>query len=177
MKHEYNQTVLKALFGKIEELEYDAISIPATPLLYMNAGISMKIKEFAGQGIEDEALKQAPGTQGDAILTGAGELPSKKIFHCVMLDNKKNASPDSLRMSVKTVFEKSEKLGFRKLAFPAVGASFPGIDPKTATEIIVSQTKTSLTEKPGVFSEICFMVCDSVPYMYFKKALKKHFKE
>jgi O-acetyl-ADP-ribose deacetylase (regulator of RNase III) len=143
----------------------------------MDSGISLKIKGIAGQGVEDEVLKQAPGTQGDAVLTGAGELPFKKIFHCVMLDDEKNASPEGLRISVKSVFEKAEKLGLRKLAFPAVGASFPGLDPKTATEIIVSQAKISISEKQGIFSEICFIVCDSAPYMYFKKALKKHFKK
>jgi hypothetical protein len=56
-------------------------------------------------------------------------------------------------------------------------ASFPGLDPKTATEIIVSQAKQSILEKQGIFSEICFIVCDSAPYMYFKKALKRHFKK
>ena len=94
-----------------------------------------------------------------------------------MLDDKKNASPDSLRISIKSVFEKAEKLGLRRLAFPAVGASFPGLDPKTATEIIVSQAKQSILEKQGIFSEIYFIVCDSAPYMYFKKALKRHFKK
>jgi O-acetyl-ADP-ribose deacetylase (regulator of RNase III) len=177
MKYEYNGTVIDAVFGKIEELEFDGISIPTTPSLHMDSGISLKIKGIAGQGVEDEVLKQAPGTQGDAVLTGAGELPFKKIFHCVMLDDEKNASPEGLRISVKSVFEKAEKLGLRKLAFPAVGASFPGLDPKTATEIIVSQAKISISEKQGIFSEICFIVCDSAPYMYFKKALKKHFKK
>ena len=177
MKYEYNGTVLEAVFGKIEELEYDAISLPTTPSLYMDSGISLKIKGIVGQTAEAEAVKQAPGSPGDAVVTEAENLPSKKIFHCVMLDDKKNASPDSLRISIKSVFEKAEKLGLIRLAFPAVGASFPGLDPKTATEIIVSQAKQSILEKQGIFSEICFIVCDSAPYMYFKKALKRHFKK
>ena len=151
MKYEYNGTVIEAVFGEIEELEFDGISLPTTSSLYMDCGISLKIKGIAGQDVEDEVLKQAPGTQGDAVLTGAGELPSKKIFHCVMLDDKKNSSPESLRASVKSVFEKAEKLGLRKLTFPSVGASFPGLDPKTATEIIVSQEKISTSEKQGIF--------------------------
>ena len=177
MKYEYNGTVIESVFGKIEELEFHGISIPTTPSLHMDSGISLKIKGIAGQTVEAEAVKQAPGSPGDAVVTEAGHLPSKKIFHCVMLDDKKNASPDSLRISIKSVFEKAEKLGLRKLAFPAVGASFPGLDPKTATEIIVSQTKESILEKQGIFSEICFIVCDSAPYMYFKKALKRHFEK
>jgi O-acetyl-ADP-ribose deacetylase (regulator of RNase III) len=177
MKYEYNGTVIEAVFGKIEELGFDAISLPTTPSLLMDSGISLKIKGIAGQTVETEAVKQAPGLPGDAVVTEAGNFPFKKIFHCVMLDDKKYASPEGLRVSVKSVFEKAGKLGLRKLAFPAVGASFPGLDPKTATEIIVSQAKISISEKQGIFSEICFIVCDSVPYMYFKKALKKHFKK
>ena len=177
MKYKYSGTIFEAIYGKIEELEFDAIALPTAPSLLMDSGISLKIKGIAGQDVEDEALKQAPGEQGDAVLTMAGELPSEKIFHCVMLDDKKNASPDSLRLCVQTVFEKAEQLGLKKLAFPAVGASFPGLDPKTATEIIVSQTKQRILEKQEIFSEICFIVCDSAPYMYFKKALKRHFKK
>ena len=177
MKYEYSGTIFEAIYGKIEELKFDAIALPTTPALLMDSGISLKIKGIAGQDVEDEALKQAPGSPGDAVVTEVENLPSKKIFHCVMLDDKKNASPDSLRISIKSVFEKAEKLGLRKLAFPAVGASFPGLDPKTATEIIVSQAKQSILEKQGIFSEICFIVCDSAPYMYFKKALKRHFKK
>ena len=177
MKYEYNGTVLEAVFGKIEELEFDAIALPTTPALLMDCGISLRVKGIAGQTAEAEVVKQAPGSSDDAVVTEAGHLPSKKIFHCVMLDDKKNASPDSLRISIKNVFEKAEKLGLKRLAFPAVGASFPGLDPKTATEIIVSQTKQSILEKQGIFSEICFIVCDSAPYMYFKKALKRHFKK
>ena len=175
MKYEYSGTIFEAIYGKIEELEFDAIALPTTPSLLMDSGSSLKIKGIAGQDVEDEALKQAPGSPSDAVVTEAGHLPSKKIFHCVMLDDKKKASPESLRISIKSVFEKAEKLGLRRLAFPAVGASFPGLDPKTATEIIVSQTKQSILEKLGIFSEICFIVCDFAPYMYFKKALKRHF--
>ena len=122
MKYEYSGTIFEAIYGKIEELEFDAIALPTTPSLLMDSGISLKIKGIAGQDVEDEALKQAPGLPGDAVVTEAGYLPSKKIFHCVMLDDKKNASPDSLRISIKSVFEKAEKLGLRRLAFPAVGA-------------------------------------------------------
>ena len=176
MKYEYNGTVFEAVFGKIEELRFDAIVLPTTPSLVMDSGITLKIKSVAGQTVEDEAVKQAPGKPGDAIVTEAGDLPSKKIFHCVMLNDEKNACPDSLCRSIKTVFEKAEKLGLEKLAFPAVGASFPGLDPKTATGIIVEKAKQIISEKEGLFTEICFIVCDSAPYVYFKKALKKHFK-
>lgn len=177
MKYKYNETVLEAVFGRIEELGFDAIALPTTPSLLMDSGITLKIKGAAGQTVENEAVKQAPGKQGDAIVTGAGGLPSKKIFHCVMLDDKKNASPDSLCRSIKNIFKEADTLGLKKLAFPAIGASFPGLDPKTATEIIVGEVKKCISEKEGAFSEICFIVCDSAPYVYFKKSLKKNFKK
>ena len=78
MKYEYNGTIFEAIYGKIEEPEFDAIALPTTPSLLMDSGISLKIKGIAGQDVEDEALKQAPGEQGDAVLTMAGELPSEK---------------------------------------------------------------------------------------------------
>jgi len=176
MKYEYNGTQFEAVFGKIEELEFDAIALPTTPSLLMDSGITSKIKSIAGPGVEDEAVSFAPGMPGDAVMTGAGDILSRHFFHCVMLDDSKNASSDSLRISVQNVFEKASKRGLKNLAFPAIGASFTGLDPRTATEIIVEQAIKSVDEKTGFFTQVCFIVCDSAPYVYFKKMLKKKFK-
>ena len=170
-------TQFEALFGKIEELECDAIALPTTPSLLMDSGITAKIKTRAGQAVEDEAVSLAPGMPGDAVMTGAGDICSRQIFHCVMLDGSKNAFPDSLRSCVKNVFENAVKQGLTRLAFPAIGASFPGLDPRMATEIIVEQAVQSVDEKNGFFTQVCFIVCDSAPYVYFKKMLKQKFKK
>jgi len=177
MQYEYNGTQFEAVFGKIEERECDAIALPTSPSLLMDSGITAKIKTIAGPAVEEEAVSLAPGMQGDALMTGAGDIACRQIFHCVMLDDSKHASPDSLRMCVKTVFGKAEKQGLKNLAFPAIGASFPGLDPKTATEIIVEQAIKSVDAKTGFFTQVCFIVCDSAPYVYFKKLLKKRFKK
>lgn len=177
MKYEYNGTVFEAVFGKIEELDFDAIALPTTPSLSMDCGISSKIKEISGEDVAAEALQQAPAALGDAVLTGAGNISPQKIFHCVMLDQNRQADPQALKQTVTAVFEKAGELGLEKLAFPAIGASFPGLDPKTATEIIVDQSLLTVEQHPDRFKNLCFIVCDSTPYMYFKKALKKKLKK
>jgi len=161
-------SVTKLGFLKIEELEFDAVALPTTPSLLMDSGITSKIKNIAGQGVEDEAVKRAPGMPGDAVMTGAGDISSKHIFHCVMLDDNKNASPDSLAACIKTVFEKAEKEGFKKLAFPAVGASFPGLDPKVTTEIIVEQAIKSVDEKQA-FLRRSALLCVILRLMFILK--------
>lgn len=176
MKYAYKGTTFEALFGKIEEHECDAIALPASPSLVMDCGITAKIKTIAGQAVEDEAVSLAPAMPGDAVMTGGGKIACRHIFHCVMLDAGRQASPDSLRGSVESVFEQAGNLGLKHLAFPAIGASFPGLDPKTATEIIVQQAIESVDEKPGFFTQICCIVCDSAPYVYFKKTLKQKLK-
>jgi len=168
MKYEYNGTQFEAAFGKIEELEFNAIALPTTPSLLMDSGITAKIKTIAGRAVEDEAVSLAPGMLGDAVMTGAGDISPGQIFHCVMLDDNKNASPDSLRISVKNVFENAGKRGLKNLAFPAIGASFPGLDPKMATEIIVEQAIKSVDEKPG-FLHRSVLLCAIRPRMFILK--------
>jgi len=177
MKYEHNGTGFEAVFGKIEALAYDAIALPASPSLRMDCGITAKIAALAGEAVSAEALQQAPGRLGDAVLTGAGDIAAGKIFHCVMLGEDKQADPQNLDRSVAAVFEKAKTLGFKKLAFPAIGASFPGLDPKTATEIIVAQALKAVDEAPACFTHLCFIVCDSAPYMYFKKILKRKLRK
>lgn len=175
MKYVLNDTKFIALYGEITEISVDAIAVPAYPCLRMDAGITGKIRATAGPQVEVEAMQQAPATLGSAVITEGGALPVKNIFHCVMLDDKKNADPDALRCSVRDVLEKATAKGLKKIAFPAIGASFPGLMPKTSTKIIVAEAKRAVDEGMS-FSEIVFVVCDPAPYTYFKRALKECFQ-
>ena len=169
-------TQFSVLYGDIVKLDADAVTIPASPSMRMEAGISAKIKEKAGQEVEEEAVQQAPGSPGEALLTGGGNMPAGHIFHCVMLDKNNNGSPDYLRLSVRDSLLMANSMGLKRIAFPAIGASFTGLNPRVSTTIIVEETRKAV-EEGMPFTEIIFIVCDPAPYIAFKRALKLSFNK
>jgi len=176
MEYTLNTTTFKAVYGDITDYAADAIAIPTTPSLMMDCGISCKVKAKGGQAVEDEARAAARGLPGAAVATGGCSLPARHVFHCVMLDEDRQADQELLRSSVRSSLEQAAALGLKTLAFPAIGASFSGLSPKTATQIIFDETRKAV-EEGMPFSCITFIVCDPAPFTYFKKTLKLWFKK
>jgi O-acetyl-ADP-ribose deacetylase (regulator of RNase III) len=176
MAYMCNGTEFISLYGDITELDVDGIVIASSPDLSMDAGIACKIRDTGGPTIEEDVDKHRGAPQGAVITTHCGTLEASHLFHCVILDEDKTASPEVLRSCVRDMFEKARELGATTLALPALGSAFKGLSPKVATDIIVSEAKAIVEQYTGAFKKIYFVVCDPTPYRYYKKALKKHCK-
>ena len=66
---------IKVIKGDITELKVDAIVNAANNKLVMGGGVAGAIKRKGGKIIEDEAVKKGPIKIGEAVATGAGNLP------------------------------------------------------------------------------------------------------
>src|SRR4029453_15452351 len=72
---------LRMAEGNITALEVDAIANAANNHLWMGSGVAGAIKRAGGEEIEREAVAQGPIEVGDAIATGAGQLPARWVIH------------------------------------------------------------------------------------------------
>ncbi|MCP4717187.1 MAG: hypothetical protein GY868_18855 [Deltaproteobacteria bacterium] len=175
MPYVLNNTTFQALFGEITDQEVDAIALPASPTLRMDAGISAKVKQKAGEQVEDEALGLTPAAPGCVYMTGGGNIKAKHIFHCVMINNDKSASPEDLQLCLHEVFAQARLHSIRSIAFPALGSTFPGLTPQSSAEIIIAEAHAAV-EAGADFSHLLFVVCDRMIHSHFKRALKKKFR-
>lgn len=175
MAYQCNNTTFVSEYGDITELEVDAMVVASCPTLSMDAGIALKIKDKGGQSIEAQAVECAPSQAGSVIETSCGSLQAKSVYHCVILNDEKKADGDTLRQCVRKTLEMAHQRGYKRLAFPALGSAFPGLSPKLSTEIIVEESRNAV-ESGMDFDQLTFIVCDSTPYRYYKKALKSQFK-
>ncbi len=175
MKKNDGKNQIKAVFGEIAEQDVDAIALPTTPSLRMDIGISAKVKESAGQEVEEEALQHAPAAMGNVVATGGGSLQAGIVFHCVMVTLEKETSEELLRGCLGEIFRQAEDRGIKSMAFPALGSTFQGLTPQTATDIIVQESKAAV-DAGAPFIELVFTVCDRTIFSHFKRALKKHLK-
>jgi len=175
MEFKCNETIFTPMFGDITELDVDVITLASSPDLLMNGGIALKIKNKGGNVIEEEAVQKKGVSAGEVIVTDAGSLLAKKIYHCVLLNEEKVADPMNLTKCVRFTLEDSYKNNYSKIAFPALGSAFKGLSPKLSTELIVSECKKASGEGMN-FEEFIFVVCDQAPYRYYKKTIKSQIK-
>lgn len=173
MAFRVGNTVLTAVLGELALEQVDAIAVPATAALGMDAGIAATVGRVAGPQVVAEACALAPAAQGSVCVTGGGDTGARYLLHCVLVREDGETSPDLLRACLDRVFEQVARLGLSSLAFPALGATFPGLDPQVSTDIIVERTCAAV-HAGAVLSAVHFTVCDRLPFSHFKRALKKH---
>lgn len=130
-KYEINTSTLTIRFGNIIDSDADVIVSSDDSELSMGGGISGTILVNGGEVILEDARKNIPAQLGDVIITTAGKLSQKYIFHCVTIDyseGARNSSEDTglqdfiIRRSVDKCLRMMPLLGIGSIAFPAIGA-------------------------------------------------------
>lgn len=99
--------------------------------LLLPQGVSGAIKQRAGLEPFRELGRLGPLPLGQAVATGAGRLPYRKIIHVAGINMLWRASRRSVADSVRSAVGLAEELGLRSLAFPIIGAgsgSFPAAE-------------------------------------------------
>jgi O-acetyl-ADP-ribose deacetylase (regulator of RNase III) len=102
----------------------------------MGGGVSAALLQAGGESVAHEAQKHVPAKIGDVIVTSAGRLHAKFIFHAITIDyaNMLYADDDSIRSAVSGCLRLADSLQVRHLAFPALGTGVAGYPFQRAAE-------------------------------------------
>lgn len=130
----HNSTV-KILFGNILMSKAEIIVSSDDCYLSMGGGLSKCILNAAGESLLQDAKKKIPAALGDLVITTAGNLQQKFIFHVITIDNQyalnlsdrnkeQNAEVHQfiIKHSIKECFRLMSIQNLRSIAFPAIGA-------------------------------------------------------
>lgn len=130
-QYKVNSSTLTIRFGNILDSDAEIIVSSDDNELSMGGGVSGAILVNGGEVILDDARKNIPAQLGDVVITTAGKLSQKYIFHCVTIDyadGQRKASEDKglqeyiIRRSVDKCLRMMPLLGIDSIAFPAIGA-------------------------------------------------------
>jgi O-acetyl-ADP-ribose deacetylase (regulator of RNase III) len=102
----------------LRHLRADALILLSNPLLWMGARVSKRVRDEAGDMVEDEARRYAPLPPGEAIHTGAGMLRVRYIVHANPLNEQLIATPELLAAALDSAIKRCEELGARRVIFP-----------------------------------------------------------
>src|SRR5690349_17332492 len=96
--------------------------------LLLPQGVSGAIKKRAGLEPFREVRRHGAIPLGQAVATGPGRLPFKRIIHVAGINMFWRASERSIRDSVSNALRVARAEGLRSLAMPLIGAGSGGFD-------------------------------------------------
>lgn len=82
-EYRFNNSLLIIKLGDIIETTTDVLVNSDDYMLPMIDGLSGYVLEKGGPEIKSDAIKKLPADLGEVVVTTAGHLPHKFIFHCV----------------------------------------------------------------------------------------------
>lgn len=156
---------IEIIQGDITETEADVIVNAANPLLLGGGGVDGAIHRKGGPSILEECIRirqtQGGCPTGEAVITGAGNLPDKFVVHTVgPVWRGGNHNEDSLLASC---YLKSMDLalrhGAKSIAFPGISTGAYGFPEERAAQIVkkaMKQIADTRENKPERVILVCF---------------------
>jgi O-acetyl-ADP-ribose deacetylase len=156
--------------GDLTESSAEAIVNAANNHLWMGSGVAGAIKRKGGQEIEAEAISKGPIEVGEAVATGAGNLPQKFVIHAAAMGQDLQTDQDKIRNATHSALLRAEELGLESIDFPALGTGVGGFSPEEAAAIMIAQAREFLRASRSL-RQIGFVLFDSGAFESFKREL------
>ena len=110
----------------ITKLEVDAIANAANTELRHGGGVAGAIVRAGGRSIQDESDRVAPIELGEAVATGAGELPARWVIHAATMGLGGPTSAEAIRAATASTLRRRRRARRRSLALVAFGTGVGG---------------------------------------------------
>ena len=122
--YQFGKSRLIIKFGDLTSAVTDVIVSSDDAYLSMGGGVSASILRAGGDVIARDARKNVPCQMGDVVVTSAGKLEAKYVFHAITIDWSQK-DEFTVEKSMNSIIKKSlnvlSVLGLKSIAFPAIG--------------------------------------------------------
>ncbi len=155
--------------GDITEADVDAVVNAANSSLVLGAGVAGAIAAKGGPSIQIECDAVGPIEVGDAVVTGAGDLPARHLIHAAGMPVGGAATEESIRSSVRRSLELASERSCRSIAIPAIGAGIGGFSNQRCAEILIEEARLHLAGETTL-EEVRFVLFGEPSYRIFEMA-------
>ena len=159
--------IMEVVRGDITATNTDAIVNAANNHLWMGSGVAGAIKAQGGKVIEQEAMAKGPVIPGEAVYTGAGQLPFKCVIHGAVMGQDLRTTDKLIRQTTIACLNLADKLGLESVAFPAFGTGVGGFPMKACANLMVDAVRTWGDMAKSV-RRVQFCLFDEIGYGLFK---------
>ena len=172
---------LELVKGDITKMTTDAIVNAANPSLMGGGGVDGAIHRAAGPALleecmriagERQSLSDGPCPAGDAVITGAGKLPCKRVIHTAgpVWHGGNAGEPELLASCYRTCLLLAQTAGLKSIAFPNISTGVYGYPKDKAAKIAIETVRKTLALAPGI-QRVVFVCFDDENYRLYSKLL------
>jgi O-acetyl-ADP-ribose deacetylase (regulator of RNase III) len=168
---------LKLATGDITRLAADAIVNAANSALAGGGGVDGAIHRAGGPSLMAELNQIRPRIgrcpTGSAVVTGAGALPARHVFHAVgpVYRDGLHGEPGLLASCYRRCFELARDCGVRSISFPAISTGVYGYPLRAAAQIAVGEVARQLERADCEVEEATFVLFDRKAFEAFAEAV------
>jgi len=131
----------------------DAIVNAANGYLAHGGGVAGAISRAAGRSLQQEServvAERGPIPTGQAVVTGAGELPFRAVIHAVGPRQGEGDEERLLVSALRSAFALAAELGVASLAFPAVSSGIFAVPLETCARAYLRAVREHFQAHPG----------------------------
>lgn len=170
MEARLRNTKIELMQGDITALGVDVILTPVDKNLSMDRGLASVIKKVGGTEIEQEAQLKAPAAMGGVLVTGAGSLSAKHVFHLVIVE-KKYIEREVLRKALQSAFQLADAYEIKSLAMPFLGSPAAMSPVDAFARLMLEETVLFIQQHETGLQRIVFCLYNKEFYKYFEDQL------
>ena len=165
---------IKLIQGDITKITTEAIVNAANTSLLGGGGVDGAIHRVGGKEILDECVKirnkQGGCNVGEAVITTAGNLPSKYVIHTVgpVWNGEKDEKKTLLANCYKNCFKIAENKELKSIAFPNISTGIYHFPKDKAAEIAIETVKSFQFNS---IEEVIFVCFDQENYNLYKNLI------
>ena len=169
---------IEILKADITEIQVDAIVNAANTSLLGGGGVDGAIHRKGGKAILDECIqirnKQGGCKTGEAVITTAGNLPSKFVIHTVgpVWNGDKEEKKNLLAACYQNSLELAVENNIKTIAFPGISTGIYHFPKDKAAEIAIKSIRNF--DKISEIEKVIFVSFDDESYKIYTDLLEKN---
>lgn len=168
-----NGVTLALIRGNIVEVHADALVNAANSGLRGGGGVDGAIHRAGGPSIMEECRKIGGCPTGEAVVTTAGRLPAKYVFHAVGPIYSGSIDDERLLASAyQSCLNLAEQLQVKSISFPSLSTGIYGYPLELAAPIAL-RTIIEHIKKPTCLQQVLMVLFGESAYKVHEQALDK----
>lgn len=162
--------------GDITRIPVDAMVNAANYALVGGGGVDGAIHRAGGPSLMEELgvirVRDGGCPPGSAVVTAAGKLPAKFVFHAVgpVYRGGQQGEAELLASCYRTCLKLAEQHGARTISFPAISTGVYGYPVEEAAEIAVREVRTFLAGNASL-DAVIFVLFDGAAEKMYRRLL------
>jgi len=124
--YKVGECTLSLEFGDLTSSTAEVLVSSDDSYITMGGGVSAAILRAGGESILRDAAKKVPAVPGEVVVTTAGSLRAKYVFHAITIGDSKLSPSDIVAQTTARCIDLLGTLRLHSIAFPAIGAGVAG---------------------------------------------------